>query len=198
MSQFEFFLAFYSLMLGLAVAQLLGGFGNLLRETPTPRLGIITPLLGAQLLLELLSNFVYAWHKFDSIPITLPGLVLPTLIGVAYYLAATIITPAVHGEWPTLDAYFDRRRRWIVGAMLLANVLVEAIALQHTERTIGAGDNGDYVRLALTLTWLFGSYLILMFSRRRWLQILAVCSILAFYLYILSFFQFVEHGGRAG
>lgn len=172
MSQFEFFLAFYSLMLGLAVAQLLGGFGNLLRETPAPRLGLILPLLGLQLLLELLSNFVYAWHKFDSIPITLPGLVLPTLIGIAYYLAATIATPANLGDWKTLDDYFDGRRRWIVGLMLLANLLVEAIALQHPERTIGAGGTGNYLRLALTLLWLFGSYLMLLFSRRRWLQVL--------------------------
>jgi hypothetical protein len=192
MSQFEFFLAFYSLMLGLGVAQLLGGFGNLLRETPTPRLGLIMPLLGLQLLLELLSNFVYAWHKFDSIPITLPGLVLPTLIGVAYYLAATIITPANFGELQTLDDYFDRRQRWIVGLMLAANILVEAIALQHPERTIGAGGDGNYVRLALTLAWLFGSYLILLLSRRRWLQVLSVLSLMSFYLYIFVFLQLIE------
>ncbi len=198
MSQFEFFLAFYSLMLGLGVAQLLNGFGNLLRETPIPRLGLIMPLLGLQLLLELLSNFVYAWHKFDSIPITLPGLFLPTLIGVVYYLAATIITPANLSEWRTLDDYFDRRRRWIVGLMLAANILVEAIALQHPERTIGAGGNANYVRLGLTLVWLFGSYLILLLSHRRWLQVLSVVSLTAFYLYIFAFLQLIEQAGSSG
>lgn len=198
MSQFEFFLAFYSLVLGLAVAQLLSGFGNLLRETPTPRLGIITPLLGLQLLLELLSGFVYAWHKFDSIPITLPGLILPTLIGIFYYLAALIITPTHVAEWQTLDAYFDKRQRWIVGSMLTANLLVEAIALQHPERTIGAGGEGDYLRLAMTLTWLFGFYLVLMFTKRRWLQVVAIASLIAFYLYIFAFLQLTQQAGGAG
>lgn len=198
MSESEFFLAFYSLVLGLALAQLLNGFGNLLRETPAPRLGVITPLLGGLIMLELLSNFVYGWHKFDRIPVTLPGLILPTLIGVTYYVAATIVTPANLSEWKTLDSYFDRRQRWIIGSMLLANILVEAIALQHPERTIGAGTQGNWLRLAFTLVWIFGSYLVLMFSRRRWLQILCVCLIVANYAYVFVFLELIEQAGRSG
>lgn len=192
MTQFEYFLAFFSLMLGLGVAQLLTGYGNLLRETPTPRLGLILPLVGAQLLLELISNFVYAWEKFDNIPVTLPGLILPTLIGVAYFLAATIATPANPSEWKSLDDYFDQRQRWIVGLLLLANVLIEVIALQNPERTIGAGEQQNYLRLVFTLAWMFGSYLLLMFSRFRWLQIAAVISLMAFYLYLFGYLQLVE------
>jgi hypothetical protein len=124
--------------------------------------------------------------------------VLPTLVGIAYFLAATTITPANLGEWQTLDAYFDRRQRWIVGLMLAANVLVEAIALQHPERTIGAGGDGNYLRLAVTLVWLIGSYLILLLSRRRLLQILAIISLLGFYLYIFAFLQLTQQGGGSG
>ena len=46
MTQFEFFWAFYGLLLGLAVAELLSGFASLLRESAPPRLGVVTPLLG--------------------------------------------------------------------------------------------------------------------------------------------------------
>ena len=78
-----------------------------LRETPTPRLGLILRSSAH----SSCSSFVYAWEKFDAIPLTLPGLILPTLIGVSSFLAATIATPANPSQWKSLDDYFDQRQR---------------------------------------------------------------------------------------
>ena len=45
MSAFEFFFSFYGLILGLSVAELLGGFARTLNRNPRPRFGLLTPLL---------------------------------------------------------------------------------------------------------------------------------------------------------
>ena len=63
MSQFEFFMSFYGLLLGLGVAQLLSGLANLIREKSSPKLGVLTPLFAAVALIEMVSSYIDAWEN---------------------------------------------------------------------------------------------------------------------------------------
>jgi hypothetical protein len=124
MSQFEFFMTFYSLLVGLGVAELLLGFMNLLRHRQRPKLGLLTPLLGALVLLQMMALFIDAWTSLQAVQITMAGLVVPTLIGIAAFAACVLVVPREIEEWPDLDAYFYRNRRIVLGLLVAVNVLI--------------------------------------------------------------------------
>ena len=180
MNNFEFFWAFYGLLLGLALAELLGGFAALLRERTPPRLGVVTPLLGLQILVEMLANYVDAWKLFRGVGVSLADLALPTFIGLLYYVAAVIIVPRKLSEWVSLDDYFDKRRKWIVGTLLLANATISATftpgwLARFSEDGAWAG---VYV---LQLGWMLGAYIFLLLTRSRRLSVVAILFLMLWY-----------------
>jgi hypothetical protein len=122
MRQFEFFMIFYGLLLGLAVAELLGGFANLVRERTRPSFGLLTPTLGVLLFIMIIASFIDAFEKLQGMALDMAGLALPTFIGISYFTAAAIVVPRDAEDWPSLDEYFMRRRFWTVGAILAVNI----------------------------------------------------------------------------
>src|SRR5688572_26793491 len=129
MSQFEFFMTFYGLLLGLAVAELLLGFANLLREPVRPKLGLLTPLMGAQFLVQIMTTFFDAFTKLQGVGIDFAGLALPTLIGLLFFFGAVIVVPRRAEDWASLDDYFFRQRRLTVTVLIGATVATMAIEL---------------------------------------------------------------------
>lgn len=182
MSQFEFFMAFYGLLLGLGIAELLGGFANLLRQKAAPRLGLVTPLVGAIVLIEMLANFIDAWVKFQDIAITLSTLLVPTLIGLIYFVIAVIVIPRDPTEWGSLDDYMAQRRRWIMGFLILANVLIASMEATRLNRTFTGGSSASLTRWLAGNAWLLGSYAAIWWGRPRWLIYVGAGSAFAFYL----------------
>lgn len=182
MSQFEFFMAFYGLLLGLAVAELLSGFAALLRESAPPRLGVVTPMLGLQILVEMLANYVDAWAMVGGVAVSLTEFAIPTLIGLLYYVAAVIIVPRQLSDWASLDDYFDERRKWIVGTLLLANVTVSIAMLSTTWFPLFA-ENWAWVGVyGLEVGSLLGSYIFLLLTRSRRLSVVAILLLMLWYL----------------
>jgi hypothetical protein len=123
MSQFEFFMTFYGLLLGLAVAELLSGFGNLLRARAQPCWGILTPLLGLCIFINIVACFADAWRGMTDVTIDFRGVTVPSLIGVALFTSALMAVPKDIEEWPSLDDYFMARRRFTVGGLLVPMLL---------------------------------------------------------------------------
>ncbi|MCW2763796.1 MAG: hypothetical protein JWR85_3997 [Marmoricola sp.] len=181
MSQFEFFMAFYSLLLGLAVAELFGGFANILRERAPPRLGIILPLVGGIALIEILATFIDAWTSLRGIGINMPQFAVPMLVGLVYFVLGVVMVPRHLDDWPDLDSYFDRRRPWIVGLLLAANLLLMITEITAMIQGHRPSDPATVTAYALRNLWLFTSYAALLFSRRRWLDYAAAASVLVFY-----------------
>lgn len=132
MTQFEFFMTFYSLLLGLAVAELLLGFGGLLRARSQPRWGLLTPLLGIILFIHIMSSFSDAWVKLQGVNIDLVSFGPPALIGVAYFVGAILCVPRDIEDWPSLDEYFHARKRFTLGALLSADLLTIVCLELHT------------------------------------------------------------------
>jgi hypothetical protein len=124
MDPFEFFMTFYGLLLGLAVAELLLGFANLLRQRVRPKLGLLTPLLGAFVFLQLMATFIDAWTRLQGVSIAMEALALPTAIGVMLFFVSVIVVPRDLAEWTDLDEYFRANRRWALGLVIAANLLV--------------------------------------------------------------------------
>ncbi|HEX8300739.1 hypothetical protein [Sphingomonas sp.] len=181
MSQFEFFMTFYGLLLGLATAELFGGFASILRERAPPRLGIILPLVGVIALIEIMATFIDAWMSLRGIGINMPQFAVPMLVGLVYFVLGVVMVPRHLDDWPDLDSYFDRRRPWIVGLLLAANLLLMITEITAMVQGHRASDPAELTAYALRNFWLFASYAMLLLSRRRWLDHAAAASVLTFY-----------------
>lgn len=169
MSKFEFFMAFYGLLLGLGVAELLTGFASFLRERQVPAIGLMTPLVGAVLLIEFATAFIDAWLKLQDIQIELGQLALPAMSAILYFLAAVVLVPRDWSAWPSLDDYFFKRRRWIIGFIFAAVVLQVALSVGRIETTLLGQEGRGLIIWAAGILVLFAGYALLFFSgTRRW------------------------------
>lgn len=124
MDRFSFFFAFYGLILGLAVTELLTGFGNVVRAGVLKRLGAQTALLAAFALMVICATWIDAWWSLRGVTLNFEGLWAPLVIAILYYLSATIIFPRDPAAWPSLDDYYAQRKRFVVGLMLAAEFVV--------------------------------------------------------------------------
>jgi hypothetical protein len=129
MSNFEFVFSLFGLLLGLALAEVLGGFGTAIQHRRTVRIGWLTPLLGALVALDVTSFWMVAWNVRDLVPAhfvsLLGGL---TIIGL-YYLIARIAFPDDPDDWPDYDAYYFEHRKLVLGGAMLCNLIAIMVLL---------------------------------------------------------------------
>ena len=130
MTVFEFVFSLYSLLFGLALAQVFGGFGNTLQERHKLKVGWLTPLLGLFVILDLTSFWEIGWEMrgMSGRPYFLYLLAGVLLAGI-YYLAARLVFPRNFVEWPDFDVYYFRHKQWVFGGILLCNVVAAAALL---------------------------------------------------------------------
>lgn len=125
MSPFELVFAMFGLLLGLAIAEVLGGFSRALklkRGARPVRIGWLTPLLGLFVMFDLTTFWLTAYDERDLLQANYVTLLAILLIVGIYYLAATLIFPEDPEEWPDFDDWYDRHNRLVIGGMLAANV----------------------------------------------------------------------------
>lgn len=126
MSDFEFVFSLFGLLLGLSLAELLGGFGRVVdaelgsRRTGARefRAGWLTPLLGLFTLIDITTFWMAAWGARAQLSVTGAVMLGGLFFAGSYYLAATLVFPREPREWPDLDGYFFAVRRAVVGALL--------------------------------------------------------------------------------
>jgi len=191
MDRFDYFIVFYSILLGLAVAELLGGYANLLRERNRPTLGLLTPLLSLIIFIQIMAAFIDAWTKLRGVQINLPGLALPTLIGIAFFVAAAMAVPRQSADWDSLDEYFFDRRKWLVGLLIAVAVFVMLYEAPHLWIAFQRRLTGNLTEYFVANGTLIGAYVVLLRARRHWLCIVALIYVLLFFLYYYSVSQWL-------
>ena len=125
MSPFELVFALFGLLLGLAIAEVLGGFSRavkLRRSAKEVRVGGLTPLLGLVVILDLTSFWIVAYGARDQLSVDYLTLIAVLAIVGIYYLAASLIFPDDPEEWPDFDDHYDRQNRAVILGLLAANV----------------------------------------------------------------------------
>ena len=130
--QFDYIFELFTLLISLAVAEMLMGFSRILKlrarrkagVDPTAisvRVGWLVPMLGLLVLVDLGTFWSIIWTMrgvLDMRTAMIFGVLV--LIG-GYYLVATLVFPDEPELWPDFDAYFWQQKRWVVGGMLLIN-----------------------------------------------------------------------------
>lgn len=125
MSPFELVFAVYGLLLGLAIAEVLGGFARALklkRGTKPIRIGWLTPLLGIVVMLDLTSFWLLAFEARAQISADYLTLICVLAMVGIYYMAASLIFPDEPEEWPDFDHWYDKQNRMVIGGLLTANI----------------------------------------------------------------------------
>lgn len=121
MTNFEFVFSLFGLLLGLALAEVLGGFGTAIQHRKKIRIGWLTPLLGMLVAVDLTSFWMVAWSTRDLVPAHYVSLLGGLVIMGLYYMIARISFPDDPDEWPDYDAYYFEHRKWVLGGMVLCN-----------------------------------------------------------------------------
>lgn len=133
MSAFEFFFSFYGLLLGLSVAELVGGFARVLHERERIRFGWLTPALALFVAIDIATFWNQAWVIFRGAPFNTFLLVVSLGIAATFYVAASVTFPRVSAEGAhdriDMDAHFWAHRRLVFGCILAANLIVAVMVV---------------------------------------------------------------------
>jgi hypothetical protein len=131
MSAFEFVFSLFGLLLGLSLAEVLGGLSRALQTRRKLRIGWLTPLLGLVVTLDLISFWTLAWIVRDRIPADRAAIMVGVILTGTYYLAATLVFPNEEEEWERLDDHYLRHKGQVLGAVLFINLATYAALWLH-------------------------------------------------------------------
>ena len=133
MSAFEFFFSFYGLLLGLSVAELVGGFARVLHERERIRFGWLTPALALFVAIDIATFWNQAWVIFRGAPFNTFLLLVSLSIAATFYVAASVTFPRVSAEGAhervDLDIHFWAHRKLVFGCILGANLIVAIMVI---------------------------------------------------------------------
>lgn len=121
---FGFMFGFYGLLLGLAVAEVASGFSRAYDERHRRRIGIVAPLFGALLLVDLITFWMNAWAYRELADVRYLIALAVALVALLYYFAATQVFPKAT-EKDTLDNHIMDHRRVVVFCVLASNLITQ-------------------------------------------------------------------------
>ena len=111
MSNFEFVFSLFGLLLGLALAEVLGGFGTAIQSRKKVRIGWLTPLMALLVALDITSFWMIAWSVREQVPAQYASLLGGLLLFGLYFnlfeylhdrFSKQVLKPAV--PEPVIDA----------------------------------------------------------------------------------------------
>ena len=126
MDNFSFVFSLFGLLMGLALAEVIGGFGKAVELRHRIRIGWLSPLLGLLICFDLTSFWMTAWGIRAAIPLNFLSLAAGLIIFGLYYLIAQLAFPEDIERWPDLDVYYWEHKRWLLGGIYTCNLLALA------------------------------------------------------------------------
>ncbi|MFT4935544.1 MAG: hypothetical protein ACI9LT_002246 [Pseudoalteromonas distincta] len=120
--EFSFLFAFYGLLLGLAVTEIVAGFSRAYDERAARPLGVIAPLFAILLFLDLITFWVSAWEWRALNTVEFAHAVAAAVVALLYYFAATQVFPK-EGDVDTLTNHILQHRRPVVFCVIVSNII---------------------------------------------------------------------------
>jgi len=129
MGDFDFFLSFFGVLMGLTVAEIAVKFADAIDSHPRRPIGWLCPLLAIVVLLDVTSLWLWAWGAREFIRVSWYSVYSGLAIALCYFLAAALVFPRVGSDLASLDEHYWRRKRLVVGGVILANAILLAAAM---------------------------------------------------------------------
>ena len=159
MNEFNYVFELFALLLGLAVAEMLQGFGQVLKlrarrkaltlrqaqgeraEGIAPassseavgetnvRIGWMVPLLGLLVLVDLATFWAGLWMVRAGIEMTMLTVFCVLVLIGGYYLVATQVFPDHPERWPDFDQYYALQKRFVVLGVVIVNVAAQGLLM---------------------------------------------------------------------
>jgi hypothetical protein len=175
MGDFEFLAGFFGVLLGLIIAEVAGKLAEAIDHHEEHPIGVLTPLLAGFVLCDATSFWLWIWAQRQTLTVSWPSVFACSAVGIAYYLTASLIFPRSIDRWRDLDAHYWARKRWVIGGLLGVNTVLMAAQLakalpEFSDVWFFIIQGAYYVPLVL-----------LMFSRRRWLDVLLLVWMLIYF-----------------
>jgi hypothetical protein len=175
MSGFEFIFSLFGLLLGLALAEGLGGLSRAIKARHRVRIGWSTALLGVFVSCDVVTFWMYGWTLRERLPLSWPVLFGGFVVTGTYYVAASLIFPDDPEEWGDLDGHFDKHRRTVLAGVYLCNVALLGTVVALT------GSIGLDLR-TLVVTWsFFPVTAVAIATGRRPVVLACLCWLIALY-----------------
>lgn len=179
MSGFEFIFSLFGLLLGLALAEGLGGLSRALKARHKVRIGWPTTLLALLVSCDVVTFWMFGWALRDAVTIRWPVLFAGFLITAIYYVSASLVFPDDPEEWHDLDGHFDLHRRKVLSGILICNIALFATAIILT------GSHGAGSVRTIVISWsFFPVTLLAIIANKR--PVILGCLIWLILLYPLS------------
>ena len=192
MTGFDFVFALFSLVLGLAAVEVLGGLAGVMKlhararagKARDVRVGWLTPLLAILILLNQLSVLMYAHGVRETMPFGYLTLVGVLVIVGAYYLFSAIVFPDDPGEWPDFDLWYDQNNRLILSGILAINLVMQLVSARlrpppSTEQAALIASDGPMLLALVASFWLQMILLaVLIFAKGRRLNAILLATVI--------------------
>jgi hypothetical protein len=196
-TRFEFLFSLFGLLLGFILIEVLSGLVRTIRARyPTGpgqvvdiRIGWLTPVLGAFVLLDITGWWGNIWSVHASLPLGYDTMFGGVILCGIYYFAASLVFPNEPRSWPDLDTWFWLHRRIVLGCILAANVAWTPIVLS-------AGAFKPSLPQILIVLIYFAMLCVSIWARRRWMVIVALGFLIAQSL-ALAVIDFVSRTANA-
>lgn len=121
MSAFEYFVGFFSLIMGLAAVTVAAGLADMLRVRKAVNVGVLTPLLALFMLMDISTFWANGWVGLQDVQISYATILVGLTITLPYFLAASLIFPKEPADWPSLDDYYDGHKRLPLLGVIFSN-----------------------------------------------------------------------------
>ena len=200
MDEFNYVFELFALLLGLAVAEMLQGFGQVLKlrarrkanlahpergddEAIKVRIGWMVPLLGLLVLVDLATFWGGLWIARAGIDMSMLTVFAVLVLIGAYYLVATQVFPEHPEHWPDFDQWYALQKRFVVLGIVAINVVAQGLLMasgampEMTPAQLAAAPAFAAASLLVFLT--LPAMLWLAFSRRHWLDAALILFIIA-------------------
>ena len=185
MNAFEFFFSLFGLILGLAVATVISGLSDVLRERKRIPIGWLTPMLALFVLADLSSLWVNAWSGMSDIQVAYGPFVAALIVAGIYFFAASMVFPKTVNDWPSLDEYYMGHHRWVLRGVAVANL--GALLIEFAAHRAWSGVLAAFVGAPITPLW-WATLITLCFVPRKSVQLAGLAILLMITLYVLAAF----------
>jgi hypothetical protein len=176
MDEFEVFFTFYGLILGLSAAEILKSLGGLARRGALRAIRAQAGLIAFLTFLLICATWIDAWSLRASFKLDFRSLWAPIGAATAYYLAAVVVLPRENSEWDDMDAYFAKRKSFIIGALIAAELFVTAIQLPDLVEQLHTEPMLFWLFSMPLTTAIFGVFTVMFFARSRRANIAAITT----------------------